>query len=107
MTGGSSVSANGGNGGGYLACLDFKTGDVLWNEKDSDKRRVTKGSVAFADGRIYFQNEEGVGFVVQAGKTFELLARNELGERTLASSAVDDGTLYLRGAEHLYRIGKK
>jgi hypothetical protein len=34
--------ANGGNGGGYLACLDFKTGSVLWNERDSDKRRVRK-----------------------------------------------------------------
>jgi outer membrane protein assembly factor BamB len=49
---GALFGANGGNGGGYLACLDFKTGEVLWNERDSDKRRVTKGSVAFADGRI-------------------------------------------------------
>ena len=46
---GALFGANGGNGGGYMACLDFKTGDVLWNEKYSDKRRVTKGSVAFAD----------------------------------------------------------
>jgi Ca2+-binding EF-hand superfamily protein len=40
---GALFGANGGNGGGYLACLDFKTGEVLWNERDSDKRRVTKG----------------------------------------------------------------
>jgi hypothetical protein len=33
--------------------------EVLWNERDSDKRRVTKGSVAFADGRIYYRTEEG------------------------------------------------
>src|SRR5881396_3393935 len=56
---GALFGANGGNGGGYLACLDFKTGEVLWNERDSDKRRVTKGSVAFADGRIYYRTEEG------------------------------------------------
>src|SRR2546430_11133927 len=42
-----------------MACLNFKTGEVLWNERDSDKRRVTKGSVAFADGRIYYRTEEG------------------------------------------------
>jgi AraC-like DNA-binding protein len=56
---GALFGANGGNGGGYLACLDFKTGEVLWNENDSEKRRVTKGSVAFADGRIYCRTEEG------------------------------------------------
>ena len=36
--------ANGGNGGGYLACLDFKTGDVLWNERAvclADELRVS------------------------------------------------------------------
>src|SRR5205823_14552063 len=48
---GALFGANGGNGGGYLACLDFKTGEVLWNEADRDKRRVTKGSVAFAEDR--------------------------------------------------------
>ena len=25
--------ANGGNEGGYLVCLDFKTGKVLWNQR--------------------------------------------------------------------------
>lgn len=48
---------NGGNGTGYLVCLDFKTGDVLWDEGDSDKRRVRKGAVAVADGRIYYRND--------------------------------------------------
>src|SRR5207247_11168753 len=56
---GALFGANGGNGGGYLACLDFKTGEVLWNERDSDKRRVSKGSVAFAGDRIYYRTEEG------------------------------------------------
>src|SRR5436190_6783925 len=56
---GALFGANGGNGGGYLACLDYKTGDVLWNERDSGKRRVKKGSVASADERIYYRTEEG------------------------------------------------
>jgi outer membrane protein assembly factor BamB len=89
---------------GIATCADARSGKVHWNERLGGG---FSASPVFADGRIYFQNEEGVGFVVQAGKTYQLLARNELGERTLASSAVDDGALYLRGAEHLYRIGKK
>ena len=44
--------AHGGNGGGNIVCLDFKTGKVLW-----DERSVEKGSVAFADGRLYYRTE--------------------------------------------------
>ena len=89
---------------GIATCADARTGRVHWNERLGGG---FSASPVAADGRIYFQNEEGVGFVVKAGRSFELLARNELGERTLASSAVDDGALYLRGAENLYRIGVK
>ncbi len=88
---------------GIATCADAKTGQVHWNERLGGG---FSASPVFADGRIYFQNEEGVGYVLKAGKTFELLAKNELGERTLASSAVDDGAIFIRGAEHLFRIGK-
>src|SRR5438045_1255495 len=60
--------SNGGNGGGYLVCLDFKTGDVLWNERDSDKRRASKGSVAFADGRIYYRTEAGTMLLIEPSR---------------------------------------
>ena len=89
---------------GVATCADAKTGLVHWNERLGGG---FSASPVFADGRIYFQNEEGVGYVLKAGKTFDLLAKNELGERTLASYAVDDGTIFIRGAEHLFRIGKK
>jgi outer membrane protein assembly factor BamB len=52
--------ANGGNGGGYLICLDFQTGKVMWDERDKPRRQgVKKGSVALADGRIYYLQEDG------------------------------------------------
>ncbi len=54
---GALYGGNGGNGTGYLVCLDFKTGEVLWNEGDPDKRRVRKGSLAVADGRIYYRTD--------------------------------------------------
>ena len=89
---------------GIATCADAKTGRVHWNERLGGG---FSASPVFADGRIYFQNEEGVGYVVKAGTTFEQLAKNELGERTLASYAVDDGALFIRGAEHLFRIATK
>ncbi len=87
---------------GIATCADAKTGEVRWNERLGGG---FSASPVHAEGRVYFQNEEGVGFVVKAGKSFELLAKNELGERTLASYAVDDGALFIRGAENLYRVG--
>ncbi|MBM3824807.1 MAG: PQQ-like beta-propeller repeat protein [Verrucomicrobia bacterium] len=89
---------------GIATCADAKTGTVHWNERLGG---AFSASPVFADGRIYFQNEEGVGYVLKAGKMFEPLSKNELGERTLASYAVGDGALFIRGAEHLFRIGKK
>jgi outer membrane protein assembly factor BamB len=89
---------------GIATCADARTGKVHWNERLGGG---FSASPVYADGRVYFQNEEGVAYVVRAGKTFDLLAKNELGERTLASYAVDDGTLFIRGADHLFRIGKQ
>src|SRR5262249_43153780 len=36
-----------------LACLDFATGKVLWEE------RAGKGSIAYADGMLYYRDEDG------------------------------------------------
>jgi hypothetical protein len=86
---------------GIASCLDAKTGKVHWSE------RLPGGysaSPLYADGKVYFQSEEGVGYVVKAGTKFELLSKNDMQERTLASYAVADGALFLRTADKLYRI---
>ena len=57
-------------------------------------------------GELYFVNEAGVTYVVNADTTYELLATNDLDEETLASPAVTDGAIFLRTAEHLWRIGE-
>ena len=88
---------------GVASCLDSRTGRVHW------KKRLGgdfSASPVFAEGRVYFQNEAGVTYVVKADTTFELLATNDLEERTLASPAVADGALFLRSESHLWRIGK-
>ena len=57
--------ANGGNGGGFLVCLDFQTGKVLWDERDSGQRRAPKGSLALADGRLYYRTEKGAMLLIE------------------------------------------
>lgn len=87
---------------GIATCLDARTGQLHWSERLGGG---FSASPVWTEGRIYFQNEEGVGTVLKAGKTFEVLAKNDLGERTLASPAVTDGTIFLRSKSHLWRIG--
>jgi outer membrane protein assembly factor BamB len=90
--------------GGMASCVDAKTGKVHWQE--SLERHYSASPLA-ADGKIYFQSEEGVGSVIKAGKQFELVAKNDLGERSLASFAAADGALFIRTEKNLYRIEGK
>ena len=47
----------------------------------------------------------GPKHVVKRGKTFALLAQNDLAERTLASYAVADNALFIRSETHMWRLG--
>ena len=89
---------------GIATCADAKDGTIHWTERLGGN---FSASPIVAEGRIYFQNEEGIGYVVKAAKTYELLATNDLAERTLASPAAIDGALFLRSEGHLWRIGTK
>ncbi len=86
---------------GIASCVDPLTGEVRWSERLAGN---FSASPIVAQGRVYFQNETGSTHVVSAKKTFELLTTNELGERTLASPAVTDGALFVRGETHLFKI---
>jgi len=86
---------------GIAHCLDARTGKVHWQERLEGSYST---SPLHANGKIYFQTEDGVTYVVRAGKKFELLAENRLGEQTLASFAAADGAMYLRTEGNLYCI---
>lgn len=89
---------------GIATCFDAKTGKTHWSERLGGG---FSASPVLAEGRIYFQNEEGVGFVVKASKSFELIQKNELGDRTLASPAVLDNAILIRSASAIWKIGKR
>lgn len=87
---------------GVATCLDAKTGTEHWQE------RIGSGfsaSPLFADGRIYFLDEDGKATVIAPGKQFQKLATNAVDGRTLASLAVSGGAMFLRTETHLYCLG--
>ena len=102
---GALYGANGGNGGGYLICLDFQTGDVNWDER-SEGQRARKGSIALADGRIYYRTEEGAMLLLEPSREQYIeRGRFEQPDRTdlpaWAHPVIANGKLYIRDQDLL------
>ena len=57
-----------------------------------------------ADGKIYMSSETGETYVLKAGRKAEVLAKNDLGERFLASPAISGGSLFLRSDNSLFAV---
>jgi outer membrane protein assembly factor BamB len=87
---------------GIVTCADAATGKTVWRQR--------LGGIFFAspvagDGKVYMVGETGETFVLRAGQKAEILAKNELDERILASPAISDGHLFLRSDGTLFCIG--
>jgi outer membrane protein assembly factor BamB len=88
---------------GNATCFDAKSGKRLWKEKLG---RHHSASPVAAGGNLYFPDDAGITHVVKAGSTFELVAKNEVGEECYASPAFSRGRIYLRTAKSLFCIGE-
>jgi outer membrane protein assembly factor BamB len=86
---------------GAAACYNARTGKQNWQQRLPG---AYSASPVYADGKIYFVNEEGKGTVIAPGKKYKKLGDNGFPERTLASYAIGDGAIFVRTKEHLYRI---
>ena len=87
---------------GIVTCVNAISGEQIWQERIGGNYSA---SPVFADGRIYFQSEEGKTTVIAPGTEYEFLGTNMMHASTLASMAVAQGSFLLRTADHLYRIG--
>jgi outer membrane protein assembly factor BamB len=95
--------------GGMLTAYDTETGKQIFQ-----KRLAATGSYyaspIVADGKIYLTSlEDGSITVLEGGaKSPKVVAQNPpLGERTAATPAIADDTLYVRTAKHLYAFATK
>jgi outer membrane protein assembly factor BamB len=90
-----------------LTVLEARTGQAVYQERlgEAVREGFSASPVAVGD-KLFFTNDQGQTFVVQAGRSFKLLRVNELGARVLASPALVDGTWYWRTDRELFAIGK-
>ncbi|GDX39997.1 polyvinylalcohol dehydrogenase [Armatimonadota bacterium] len=87
--------------GGTLTCLEFKTGKVMWTD-----RSVGKGSVTFADGRLYVRSERGpIALVEATPKGYVEAGRFDQPDRSNQPSwpyiVVSNGKMYVRDMNNL------
>ena len=90
---------------GIAFCAKADTGEVVY-EQPLERAGQVYASALLAAGRIYYVTRSGKTFVVAAKPQFELLATNDLGDRSVfnGSPAVDGNRLLLRSDRYLYCI---
>jgi outer membrane protein assembly factor BamB len=87
---------------GVLTAIDAANGVRLWQERVEG---VFSASPIAGGGHVYFVSENGDTVVVKAGRTPQIVARNALGERAVASPAASNGRIFIRTDSHLFCIG--
>ena len=92
------------NDNGVLTCLEAKTGAEVWTGR---LNQTYSASPISANGRVYFFGEDGKATVIEAGRTFKVIAENSLDDGFMATPAIDGSALYVRTKSHLYRIEKR
>ncbi len=88
---------------GVARCFDAQTGRMYWKERLKGEYRA---SPVAAEGRIYFQNLKGLTTVVSSSRRFDRLTENQISDDTIASLAISDGRLFIRGRKGLYCVGR-
>lgn len=88
---------------GIATCLDAKTGKEHWVHRLGGNYVA---SPTVADGRVFFTSKEGVTTVIEAGKEYKEIARNELFGETFASMANYRDYWIIRTHPDLFCIGR-
>jgi len=89
---------------GILAAYDPRTGKRLYQQRIAADAGGFSASPVGAAGRLYVASEDGVLYVLRAGKTFEVLAKNDMKEMCLATPALSGDLLLVRTRSHLVAL---
>lgn len=92
---------------GVLSVYQLSNGERLYQQRLGGGTSGFTSSPVAADGRLYITNEDGHTYVLAGGREYKLLAENELGETVMATPAISDGVIYVRGGKHLFAIGAR
>jgi outer membrane protein assembly factor BamB len=87
---------------GILQAAEAETGKRLFQGRTGN---LYSAAPVAGDGKVYFVSETGETVVLKASREFEILARNQLDGRFLASPVIANGLLLLRSDDELIAVG--
>jgi outer membrane protein assembly factor BamB len=90
---------------GIISAYDAATGERIYQQRLAAGAGISASPVAAA-GRLYFASEDGDVIVVRAGREFEVLATNSMGEVVMATPALDGDAILVRTTGHIVAVGK-
>lgn len=92
---------------GLITALDARTGEPHYRQQRLPGSSSLKASPVGAGGKLYVATERGDVVVVRMGPEFEVLATNSIEDEIfIASPAIVDGEILLRGRDRLYCVGR-
>jgi outer membrane protein assembly factor BamB len=92
---------------GVLDAYDLQSGREIYRQRLPLVGSGFSASPVAADGKIYLSNEDGEMLVVEAGTAFRHLATNSMGEMLMATPALSEGVMFVRGSSSLFAIGRQ
>lgn len=91
---------------GYMTCHDAKSGEEIYGRTPIERGSTFTASPWAYNGMLFFLSEDGDTYVVRAGREFELIKKNSLGELCLATPSVSQGNLLIRTVSKLYCLSQ-
>jgi outer membrane protein assembly factor BamB len=89
---------------GVFDAYEIETGEEIYRQRLEPVGSGFSASPVAADGKIYLTSEDGDIIIVTAGREFRKLGSNSLGELVMATPALSEGVMYVRGQSTLFAI---
>lgn len=86
---------------GLFTCVDVKDGKRVW---EHDYEMEFHASPVIAAGRVFLVSQDGLAFIVEAGREYKELLRSHLPDSFHATPAVVDGRIFLRGMTNVWGL---
>jgi outer membrane protein assembly factor BamB len=88
---------------GAITVVDAQSGAKVWQERVDG---IFSASPVAGDGKIYFVSETGETIVLRSGREPRIIARNDIGERLIASPAISNGQIFIRSDDRIFCVGR-
>ena len=92
---------------GVFDAYEIETGNEIYRQRLEPVGSGFSASPIAADGKIYLTSEDGDIIIIAAGREFKKIGSNSMAELVMATPALSDGVMFVRGQSTLFAIGAR